>query len=134
MAREHTQRRLTACMLGISLAGTPVATTAWAAQSLLLADPTLPIEQTWTQLLFRGETDYHRVTLDGTAAIRAVGHGSASGLYRAVNYRIAEYPWLEWTWRVDTMQQTADIRDKAREDFAAAIFLIFGRSGALDLS
>src|SRR3546814_20585582 len=65
--------------------------------------------------------------LDGVAAIRAVGRDSASGLYRDVRYQVAEHPWLAWTWRVDQLQQTADIRIKEREDFAAAIFLIFGR-------
>jgi hypothetical protein len=60
-------------------------------------------------------------------AIRAVGRDSASGLYREVQVRIADHPWLEWTWRVDRLQPTADIRVKDREDFAAAIFLIFGR-------
>src|SRR3546814_7344912 len=46
-------------------------------------------------------------------------------------YRIAEHPWLEWTWRVDQLQQAADIRVRDREDFAAAIFLIFGRPSML---
>src|SRR3546814_696513 len=46
-------------------------------------------------------------------------------------YRIAEHPWLEWTWRVDQLQHAADIRVRDREDFAAAIFLIFGRPSML---
>src|SRR3546814_15641674 len=70
--------------------------------------------------------------LDGVAAIRAVGRDSASGLYRDVRYQVAEHPWLAWTWRVDQLQQTADIRIKEREAFAAAIFLIFGRPSMLN--
>jgi hypothetical protein len=97
-----------------------------ASASLLLANPELPLQETWSDQRFTGATDYERVTLDGVAAIRAVGRNSASGLYRDVRYRIVEHPWLAWTWRVDRLQQTADIRVKAREDFAAAIFLIFG--------
>jgi hypothetical protein len=40
-------------------------------------------------------------------------------------YRVEDRPRLEWTWRVDQLQESADIRVKSREDFAAAIFLIF---------
>src|SRR3546814_1185365 len=87
----------------------------------------LPLLQTWTHRRFVGATDYERTKLDGVAAIRAVGRDSASGLYRDVRYQVAEHPWLAWTWRVDQLQQTADIRIKEREDFAAAIFMIFGR-------
>jgi hypothetical protein len=98
-----------------------------AGEPVLLADPSVPLEQAWTHQRFRGETDYQRTELDGVAAIRAVGRRSASGLYRGVDYRVLDQPWLEWTWRVDRLQPTADIRVTEREDFAAAIFLIFGR-------
>ena len=70
--------------------------------------------------------------LDGVPAIRAIGHESASGLYRDTQYRVEDRPWLEWTWRVDQLQETADIRVKSREDFAAAIFLIFGRPSMIN--
>jgi Protein of unknown function (DUF3047) len=94
---------------------------------LLLADPILPLQQAWTHQSFGAATSYDNVMLDGVPAIRAVGRGSASGLYRDTEYRVEDCPWLEWTWRVDQLQKTADIRVKSREDFAAAIFLIFGR-------
>ena len=92
----------------------------------MLADPSAPLEDAWTHRVFGNATDYSRVAIDGVAAIRAIGHGSASGLYRTVHYRSTEYPWLDWSWRVDQLQKTADIRIKEREDFGAAIFLIFG--------
>ena len=94
---------------------------------MLLADPTLPLEQAWTHQSFGAATRYERVMLDGVPAIRAIGRESASGLYREAPYRVEDRPLLEWAWRVDQLQETADIRVKSREDFAAAIFLIFGR-------
>jgi hypothetical protein len=94
---------------------------------LLLADPTWPVEQAWTHRTFGATTLYESVMLDGVPAIRAIGRESASGLYRETPYRVGDRPWLEWTWRVDQLQETADIRVKSREDFAAAIFLMFGR-------
>ena len=96
---------------------------------LVLVDPSAPIEEVWTHRKFGVPTEYRRVEVDGTPYIRAIGRNSASGLYREVIFRPDEYPWLEWTWRVDKLQQTADIRTKAGEDLAAAIFLLFGRPG-----
>ena len=94
---------------------------------LVLADPVVLLQQAWTHQSFGTATHYETVTVDGVPAIRAIGRESASGLYRDTPYRVEEHPWLEWTWRVDQLQRTADIRVKSREDFAAAIFLIFGR-------
>lgn len=94
---------------------------------LQLADPAAPIEKSWTHQRFGVATEYTRVTRDGVPAIRAVGRTSASGLYRDVRYNVVEHPWLVWSWRVERLQRNADIRTKAREDFAAAIFVIFGR-------
>ena len=99
---------------------------------LLLADPTLPLQQVWTHQSFGAATRYESMMLDGVPAIRAIGHESASGLYRDTQYRVEDRPWLEWTWRVDQLQETADIRVKSREDFAAAIFLIFGRPSMIN--
>ncbi len=112
---------------GAVIVGACSMTSATAGEAVLLVDPTEALDQTWTHQRFEGETDYERVTLDGIDAIRAVGRDSASGLYREVQLQVSDHPWLEWTWRVDRLQTTADIRVKNREDFAAAIFLIFGR-------
>lgn len=98
-----------------------------AENSLVLSDPTLPLDSVWTHQRFRGETLYEATTLDGVAAIRALGNGSASGLFRELKYSLVEHPSLEWQWRVDKLQNTADLRAKDREDFGAAIFLIFGQ-------
>lgn len=93
--------------------------------SLLLADPQRALEEAWNHRIFGAATDYSRVTVAGRPVIRATGINAASGLYREVSYRLADYPWLEWTWRVDQLQAGADIRTKAGQDFAASVFLIF---------
>ncbi|MAS15454.1 MAG: hypothetical protein CMH69_19430 [Nitratireductor sp.] len=104
----------------------------FAEEPVLLADPAPPLFQHWTHQRFVGATEYEATTLDGVASIRAIGRNSASGLYREVGYRITDHPWLEWSWRVERLQRTADIREKGREDFGAAIFLIFGRPSILN--
>lgn len=98
---------------------------------IVLLEPGAPIDQLWSRGGWRSQTEYSRAEAGGVAAIRAVGRNSASGLHRELRYRPADYPWLEWTWRVDKLQERADIRDARREDFGAAIFLLFGRPGLL---
>ncbi len=112
--------------------GAILAGRASAADSLVLADPAAPLEPAWTHRRFVGATDYAPTVLDGVRAIRAVGRHSASGLYRPVGYRVAAHPWLTWRWRVDKLQPSADIRVKEREDFAAAVFVIFGDPSRFD--
>src|SRR3546814_13986313 len=46
----------------------------------VLADPTLPLRQTWTHRRFVGASAYERTKQDGVAAIRADGRDYASGL------------------------------------------------------
>lgn len=107
---------------GVAQAGAPV----------VLADPTERLAESWQQRDFGAATEFTQVTLDGIAAIRAIGHSSASGLYRTVGLGLAEHPVLQWQWRVDRMQASADLRVRDAEDFAAAIFLIFGDPETVD--
>lgn len=111
----------------LTVLGFVAAVPAFATEPLPLVDPTAPVAETWTHRRFGAATEYERIMVDGVAAIRAIGRSSASGLYRDVRYEVVEHPWIEWTWRVERLQRAADIRVKAKEDYAAAIFLIFGR-------
>lgn len=104
-----------------------LAASAAAGQEIVLLDPRAPIDGLWSRGGWRRQTEYGRVEIGGIAAIRAAGRNSGSALHRELHYRPAEYPWLEWTWRVDKLQENADIRDAKREDFGAAISLLFGR-------
>ena len=96
-------------------------------EAILLADPAVPLAEAWQHRTFGPPTAYERVEVDGRKAIRARGGArSASGLYRRVAYSVGDHPWLEWSWRVERLQETADIRVKEGQDFAAALYLIFG--------
>ncbi|MGH6934427.1 MAG: DUF3047 domain-containing protein, partial [Dongiaceae bacterium] len=111
----------TSLWLALALAGEP----------LVLADPGGAIDEAWEEREFGSRTDFQRVRIDGANAIRAIGRRSASGLYRTVEYRLLDYPLLQWEWRVDRLQSDADLRRKETEDFGAAIILIFGRDDTM---
>src|SRR5262245_60172023 len=84
------------------------------------------IQDEWQEILIRGATEYRLTASAGRVAIRAIGQSSASGLVRRVQVNPVNCPKFEWSWRVDQLQETADIRLKEKEDVAASIYLMFG--------
>ena len=89
------------------------------------------IQDEWQEIRIRGETEYRVTASAGRVAIRATGQGSASGLVRRVQVDPVDCPKIEWSWRVDRLQETADIRVRDKEDVAASIYLMFGDPGLL---
>ncbi len=127
LARVGWGPSTTLLALGLLIAG--CAAPSGVARSIILLDPTAPLATTWQHSVFGRATDYSLATVDGRPGIRAVGRSSASGLYRRVQFASAECPWIEWIWRVDRLQASADIRVMAADDVAASIFLLFGDPG-----
>jgi hypothetical protein len=48
---------------------------------------------------------------------------------RRVAYDPRNCPVLEWSWRVERLQPSADIRERAKDDVAASLILMFGDPG-----
>ncbi len=94
-------------------------------------DPATVIQDDWMHLAINGTTDYRMVYLDGRLAIRAEPRDGASGLIRRVSIDSTRCPTLEWSWRVEQLQESADLRIKEADDVAASIFLLFGDPGFL---
>ena len=94
-------------------------------------DPETVIQDDWRHQPLRGTTDYRMAFVDGRLAIRAEPSGSASGLIRRIAIDPSRCPVLEWSWRVERLQQGADLRLKEADDVAASIHLLFGEPQAL---
>ncbi len=96
---------------------------------VVVVDPSIVVDEVWTEKSFGTPTRYRASIVDGLPAIVAEGKGSASGLFRDLRFRVRDYPIIEWSWRVDRLPVDADIRVKAADDVGASLFLIFGRPG-----
>ncbi len=90
-----------------------------------LVDPAKPIKGLWTQHDFTGKAEFANGTLDGRPVITARS-GGASGLYLEIKRDTMATPVARWSWRVDRVQDKADLRRTETEDFSAAIFFVFG--------
>ncbi|MEQ8355481.1 MAG: DUF3047 domain-containing protein [Kiloniellaceae bacterium] len=95
-----------------------------------LFDPARAIQQDWIEMPFVGHTDYRLDSYQDRLSIRAEGRRSASGLVLPVDFDAEACPYLEWDWRVETLQQSASLYEKALEDVAASIFVMFGDPGS----
>jgi hypothetical protein len=89
------------------------------------------VQQRWQELVLRGRTEYSIAMLDERLVLRAEGRDSASALLREVEIDVFACHELVWSWRVDQLQEAADIRVKAKEDVAASVLLLFGDPGML---
>ncbi len=89
------------------------------------------IQDGWKEVAIRGRTRFRIRQVGGRLAIEAQPNRSASGLARWIDADTADCRWLEWSWRVDELQASADLGSKSGDDVGAALFLLFGDPGYL---
>ncbi len=75
------------------------------------------------------DTKYSFRNQDQKFIIDAKGQDSASGLFVPDPNMCLDNNQLAWSWRVDQIQPTADITMEEKEDFAAALIILFGKPG-----
>jgi hypothetical protein len=109
----------------VLLGGLCLACEASAATPRLLADPASMV-QTAEHMDFVGHNAFAPVPSPNGTALRSTPQHSASGLYQRVGIAPGALRPVTWSWRVDTLQKSADIRNLATEDFGATIFFVFG--------
>ncbi len=91
----------------------------------LLADPALMLK-TAKRVDFVGHNTFAVETLAEGRFLRSTPQKSASGLYQQVDLAAAALSKVTWTWRVDALQPSGDLRSLKSEDSGATIFFIFG--------
>ena len=79
--------------------------------------------------LGESDTEYSFRNQDQKFIIDAKGQDSASGLFVPDPNICLDDNQLAWSWRVDQIQPTADITVEEKEDFAAALIILFGKPG-----
>jgi len=62
---------------------------------------------------------------DTTTVVRALSNGGAAGLGRKVRLNPRQYPILTWQWRVSTVLEKGNAREKDGDDYPARIYVTF---------
>ena len=74
---------------------------------------------------FKKHTDYVLVTDDGVVVLRAIAHGSASGLLFKTQFDPHQFPMLSWRWKVAQGIPDADNADPTKEDSPVRVMVGF---------
>lgn len=64
---------------------------------------------------------------DGRLAVRLRSDRASFALHRDVVVELREFPYLSWAWKVTKLPTGGDVRDAARDDQAAQVYVIFPR-------
>lgn len=78
----------------------------------------------WQEKRFVGRTVYTAVQENGRDMLHASSHGTASGLFRAQKIDLRITPVLHWSWKVETIMQGLDERQKSGDDFPARVYVV----------
>jgi hypothetical protein len=99
--------------------------------ALFAADDAL--EADWQVFRLWRRAEIGLAALDDRVAIRIAAEGASAGLGRWMDVDTAVCPMVEWTWRVDSLPETADLASRDAEDVAASVLFVFGDPGSLTL-
>ncbi|MGH7305850.1 MAG: DUF3047 domain-containing protein [Candidatus Rokuibacteriota bacterium] len=92
--------------------------------------PRLPVEGIpagWMAREFVGQASVELVRDEARLALRLRSEQSSFALYRDVVVDLNEFPFLSWAWKVVRMPAEGDVRDRATDDQAAQVYVIFPR-------
>ena len=79
----------------------------------------------WLPKKFVNETSYSLIKVGKNTVLRAVSQNSASGLIKKIRVDIKEYPFLNWSWRIENqLTSTFDEKQKNGDDYAARIYIV----------
>lgn len=91
-------------------------------------DPDQGLPQEWQPMTFsniEAHTSYTLIRDNQRTVIKAHSKNAASGLIRQVLVDPREYPWLQWSWKIEHVLEKGDVRTKDGDDYPARIYVAF---------
>lgn len=87
----------------------------------------IPIESglpDWKPITFNDMTLYEVITENDTSILKATSNNSASGLVFEQEINIKEFPYLNWSWKINKPLPVLDEETKQGDDYAARVYVI----------
>ncbi len=122
--RTAGARTLFAAVVAIGAAAAAAAAPLWVGQFKGAGVPPAP----WRVVRLNTKipaTTYRQALISGVAAVEARARNSMALLARPIAVDLTATPVLCWRWLVDAPVANADMRKKARDDFAARVYVAF---------
>jgi hypothetical protein len=89
--------------------------------------PAEGVPRGWQLKEFAGQAAVEVVRNDGRLAVRLRSDRASFALHRDVVIDLTEFPYLTWSWKVTRLPAVGDVRDSARDDQAAQVYVVFPR-------
>ncbi|GAU09154.1 DUF3047 domain-containing protein [Desulfoplanes formicivorans] len=80
--------------------------------------------QGWEAKSFAGQTAYSFASVDGNIMLKAESNQSASGLTRKIKVDLTRTPYLNWSWRVDSVLSARNETSKDGDDYPARVYVL----------
>jgi len=84
----------------------------------------LPDINAWEKQVFSGVTSYELHEIDGRQVLKAISKQSASGLVREIEVDLTETPYMNWSWKVDSILSDVEETKKSGDDYAARVYVV----------
>jgi hypothetical protein len=81
----------------------------------------------WTVREFSGHGSVELIRSDGRLAARLRTERASVAIHRDVVVEVREFPYLSWSWKVTKLPPGGDVREAARDDEGAQVYVIFPR-------
>jgi hypothetical protein len=84
----------------------------------------LPDISDWEKHIFSGETSYQLFKIDHRHVLKAFSKQTASGLVREIEVDLTRTPYLNWSWKVDSVLNNVEETQKSGDDYAARVYVV----------
>jgi hypothetical protein len=89
--------------------------------------PAEGVPRGWQLKEFAGQAAVELVRSDGRLAVRLRSDRASFALHRDVVVDLGAFPYLSWSWKVTRLPAAGDVREPARDDQAAQVYVVFPR-------
>jgi len=80
----------------------------------------------WKSMILNNKVEYTLVKEEGEGYVKAVSEKACSALYHRIGFKLKDYPFLKWKWRILKFPDTSvAVSDKDKDDYAARVYIIF---------
>ena len=84
----------------------------------------LPDISDWEKKVFSGVTSYELVNVDNRQALKAISNQSASCLVREIEVDLSRTPYMNWSWKVESILDNVDETQKSGDDYAVRVYVV----------
>jgi len=94
--------------------------------SIISFTPGKPLKDDgWQEKVYNRPASWEVIQDKQGCVLHCTSDGSASMLYRDIDYDVKDYPLLRWRWKVTRLPRKGTENDRAHDDYGARVYIFF---------